>query len=66
MFEYSHCGENYTEAGADIVGAGEEATVRFEDFRDGALNNARLLTHRDQVKKVAVDTRSKVVQDKLH
>jgi len=43
VFEYSHCGENYTEAGADIVGAGEEATVRFEDFRDGALNNARLI-----------------------
>jgi len=43
IFEYNHCGEQYTSANADIVGAGEEAEVIFSDFRDGGLNNVRLV-----------------------
>ena len=42
IFEYSNTGEEYTEATADIVGAGADATVEFTDFRDGALFQARL------------------------
>jgi len=42
-FEYGHCGENYTQANADIVGAGADASVDFTDFRDGALFQARLI-----------------------
>ena len=43
VFEYGHTGENYTNATADIVGAGADASVVFNDFRDGALFNARLI-----------------------
>ena len=41
--EYSHCGETYTNATAEIEGAGADASVTFTDFRDGALYNARLI-----------------------
>lgn len=42
-FEYSHCGEQYTQASANIIGAGAQAEVIYEDFRDGALFEARLV-----------------------
>ena len=42
-FEYGHCGENYSQADAEIVGAGADASVDFTDFRDGALFQARLI-----------------------
>ena len=42
-FEYGHCGQNYTQADADIIGAGADASVNFTDFRDGALFQARLI-----------------------
>ena len=41
--EYSHTGENYTTATAEITGAGADASVLFTDFRDGALFQARLV-----------------------
>ena len=43
IFEYSHCGENYTQATPEIIGAGADASVAFTDFRDGALSQARLI-----------------------
>lgn len=43
IFEYAHCGESYTNADADIVGAGADANVNFTDFRDGAVFEGRLI-----------------------
>jgi hypothetical protein len=42
-FEYSHCGSNYTSASAEITGAGINEDVVYEDFRDNALFQARLI-----------------------
>jgi hypothetical protein len=42
LFEYGNCGENYSQASADITGAGADASVEYTDFRDGALFEARL------------------------
>ena len=41
-FEYTNCGEEYTEADAEIIGAGANADVEYSDFRDGGLYEARL------------------------
>lgn len=46
-FEYSHAGEEYTQASAAIVGAGANAAVEYTDFRDGALFEARLINTLD-------------------
>jgi chitodextrinase len=43
IFEYSNTGEHYTSASAEIVGAGNNASVRYSDFRDNAIFNARLI-----------------------
>lgn len=43
IFEYSHAGEQYTSATAEIIGAGVDAAVVFDDFRDGALFESRLI-----------------------
>jgi len=43
IFEYANAGEHYTNASASIVGAGEFASVEFNDFRDKAIFNARLI-----------------------
>ena len=43
IFEYEHTGSNYTQATAEIIGAGVDASVVFDDFRDGALSQARLI-----------------------
>ena len=42
LFEYSHTGEEYFSAGANIAGAGSDADTEYTDFRDGALFQARL------------------------
>lgn len=42
-FEWNHCGSNYTQASASIVGAGINADVEFRDFRDGGIFEARLV-----------------------
>ena len=44
VFEYSNAGEQYTQATATIVGSGDNADVEFEDFRQGALFEARLIS----------------------
>ena len=41
-FEYANAGEDYTTASATIVGSGDNASVEFTDFRNGALFEARL------------------------
>ena len=41
-FEYSNCGEEYTQASAEVIGSGSNASVEFTDFRNGALFEARL------------------------
>jgi hypothetical protein len=46
-FEYTHTGEEYTQASATIVGAGANAAVEYTDFRDGALYQARLINTLD-------------------
>ena len=43
IFEYGNTGESYTQADAEIIGAGDFADIEYDDFRDGALFNARLI-----------------------
>jgi hypothetical protein len=43
LFEFANCGINYTEAFASIIGAGVGAQVKFEEFRDNAIFENRLL-----------------------
>jgi hypothetical protein len=42
IFEWRHCGQNYTQASAGIIGSGISASVLFDDFRDDAVFEARL------------------------
>jgi hypothetical protein len=41
LFEYGHCGENYSTASATIVGSGVNASTIFDDFRDNAIFESR-------------------------
>jgi hypothetical protein len=43
LFEYENAGSHYTYASATLRGAGAGANVEFDDFRDGAIFNARLV-----------------------
>jgi len=43
LIEWTNAGQNYTQATADIIGSGVNAEVKFEDFRDDAVFQARLL-----------------------
>jgi len=43
ILEWTNAGENYTQAAASFVGAGVNAQVVFEEFRDDAVFEARLL-----------------------
>jgi len=43
ILEWTNCGQNYTSATAAFTGAGIDAAVVFEDFRDDAVFQARLL-----------------------
>ena len=43
ILEWANAGENYTTATATFVGAGVDAEVLFEDFRDDAVFEARLI-----------------------
>jgi len=40
--EFTHTGENYTSASANIIGSGVNANTEFTDFRDGAAYQFRL------------------------
>jgi len=46
-FEYEHAGEEFTTASATISGSGINASVAFEDFRDGGLFQSRLTSYQD-------------------
>jgi hypothetical protein len=43
ILEWQHAGENFSQAAASFVGAGTGALVSFEDFRDDAVFEARIL-----------------------
>ena len=43
VFEYTNTGQEYTEADAEIIGAGDFADVEYNNFRHGALSEARLI-----------------------
>ena len=43
ILEFANCGNDYTSATATFAGAGVDAAVVFEDFRDDAVFEARLL-----------------------
>ena len=43
ILEFANCGQDYTSAAATFAGAGVNAAVVFEDFRDDAVFEARLL-----------------------
>ena len=43
LFQYENTGEQYTNATASIIGAGDDATVEFVDFRDGGVFEPRLI-----------------------
>jgi len=43
VFEYSNAGENYTQAEAEVIGAGSFAEVEYWDFRDGAVFEERII-----------------------
>ena len=42
-FEYTNAGEQYTQASAEIVGAGDFAGVEYSEFRNGALFEQRVI-----------------------
>ena len=42
-FEYNNCGQDYTQATAEIIGSGSNAAIEFTDFRQKALFEARLI-----------------------
>jgi hypothetical protein len=41
ILEWSNAGQNYTQSSASFVGAGVNALVKFEDFRDDAVFQSR-------------------------
>ena len=43
ILEFANCGNDYTSATATFAGAGVDAAVVFDDFRDDAVFEARLL-----------------------
>jgi len=42
IMEYYNAGEEYTSATGEVTGAGIDADIEFDDFRDGGLYQARL------------------------
>ena len=43
ILEWTNCGQNYTSAAGTFLGSGINASILFEDFRDDAVFQARLL-----------------------
>ena len=41
--EYSHAGNEYTEAAIEFFGAGENEETSMDDFRDGAVSQVRII-----------------------
>ena len=42
-FEYGNAGENYSQATANVIGAGDLVATEFTDFRDGAVFEERII-----------------------
>ena len=42
IYEYGNAGQNYTSTTATIVGSGSNASTEYQEYRDGALFEARL------------------------
>lgn len=55
IFEWRNAGQFYTQASAQIVGAGVGAEVEFDDFRDDAVFEARLLDTSDPEERLIED-----------
>ena len=47
IFEYDHCGQDYTEADAIIIGAGNFADTTYDEFRNGSIFQGRLIEFQD-------------------
>ena len=43
LFEYVHCGEQYTQASGSVIGSGANARIRYDEFTDGSISQVRLL-----------------------
>jgi len=52
ILEWGNAGQNYTEATASIVGAGINAEVVFEEFRDDAVFESRILDTSDSIAQI--------------
>lgn len=52
IFEWGNAGERYTSASASIIGAGINAAVKFEEFRDDAVFQSRILDTSDSVAQI--------------
>jgi hypothetical protein len=50
IIEWANAGQNYTQATGTVLGSGANASVLFEDFRDDAVFESRLLDAADQVR----------------
>jgi len=50
IFEYSHCGENYLNATATVVGAGNFVNTKYDNFRQGGIKQIRLLEPQDSTR----------------
>ena len=43
LFEYAHCGEQYSQASGTVIGSGANARIRYDEFTDGSIYQVRLL-----------------------
>lgn len=43
LLEYTHSGQNYTQASGEIIGSGANASITYDEFFDGAISQIRLL-----------------------
>ena len=43
LFEYTHCGQEYTQASGGVIGSGANARIAYEEFFDGSIFQSRLL-----------------------
>ena len=49
VVEWNNAGQQYSQAAATFVGAGANASVVFEDFRDNAVQNVNILDTSDSI-----------------
>lgn len=50
IFEYAHCGENYTNASATVVGSGNFVQSEYNTFRQGGIFEFRLQEPQDSTR----------------